>query len=175
MSKIFISHFGADNASALAIGRWLTEHGWDEYFLDLNPTRGIAAGERWQKSLKAAADRCEAVLLLVSKAWLHSPWCLAEFHLANLLGKPIFGVLIEQIRLDALPTELTAECQICDLVTGVRRQTFSVCHDPIVPNTELLFAETGLNKLKIGLRRIGIDPLSFPWPPPTDPKRRPYP
>src|SRR5688500_3891872 len=119
MTKIFISHAGADNAAALAVGLWLTENGWAENFLNLSDTKGIAGGDHWQKALKAAAERCEAVLLVMSRVWLNSAWCLAEFHLANLLGKPIFGVSIERIPLDALPRELTAEWQICDLATGV--------------------------------------------------------
>ena len=50
---------------------WLTSNGWkDEIFLDLDPQRGIAAGERWERALNEAANRCEAVLFLVSNAWL---------------------------------------------------------------------------------------------------------
>ena len=65
MSKIFISHSSANNAAALALGRWLEERGWDEYFLEFDLQRGVASGDRWQEALKAAADRCEAVLLLI--------------------------------------------------------------------------------------------------------------
>jgi hypothetical protein len=39
-------------------------------FLDLDPERGIVAGERWERALNDAARRCEAVLFLISKAWL---------------------------------------------------------------------------------------------------------
>jgi len=113
MSKIFISHSSANNAHAVAIGRWLTDNGWDEYFLDLEPTKGLSPGQRWQEALKSAADRCEAVLFLISPAWRDSRWCLAEFLLAKQLGKTIFGVLVETVSLETLPKEITAEWQLC--------------------------------------------------------------
>jgi TIR domain len=72
MSKIFISHSSANNAAALALTQWLAESGWAEYFLDISPSRGLSPGERWQEALKAAADRCEAVLFLISPAWRDS-------------------------------------------------------------------------------------------------------
>jgi hypothetical protein len=30
----------------------LISHGWDDLFLDLDPQRGLKAGERWQAALK---------------------------------------------------------------------------------------------------------------------------
>ena len=81
MSRIFLSHSSANNAEAVALRDWLEREGWkDEIFLDLDPNRGIAAGERWERALNEAANRCEAVLFLVSKAWLASDWCIKEFH-----------------------------------------------------------------------------------------------
>ncbi len=174
MSKIFLSHSSANNAHALALARWLRDNGWDEYFLDVEPNRGLAPGERWQAALKQAAHRCEAVVFLISPAWRDSRWCLAEFLLAKQLGKTIFGVLVEAIPLDSLPAEMTSEWQLCDLVTGTERCTFRVAYDPIVRETEVSLAESGLARLRIGLQRAGLDPSSFPWPPPDDPKRAPY-
>lgn len=174
MSKIFISHSSTNNAAALAVAKWLADSGWSEYFLDITPSRGLAPGERWQEALKSAADRCEAVLFLISPAWQASPWCLAECNLAKLLGKTIFGVLVEPTPFDKLPKDLTAEWQLCDLVTGTARQSFRVSQEPIVPETEVSFAEDGLLRLRIGLQRAGLDPASFAWPPPSDPNRAPY-
>ena len=57
MARIFISHSSQDNAAAMAVSQWLGEHGWDDLFLDLDPERGLKAGERWQESLKHAAER----------------------------------------------------------------------------------------------------------------------
>ena len=153
MARIFISHSSADNEAAKRFAGWLTENGWDDYFLDIHRTRRLNPGERWQEALKAAADRCEAVVFLITPAWRDSRWCLAEFLLAKQLGKTIFGVLIEPTPLDTLPTEMTAEWQIADWV-----------------NDE---AE-GKERLKIGLEKAGLSPSTFRWPPEDDPDRAPY-
>lgn len=174
MSRIFISHSSADNAAALAFSQWLSEAGWDDHFLDLSPARGLAPGERWQQALRAAADRCEVVLLLVSPAWLASRWCLAEFLLARQLGKTIVGALVAPVPIADLPAELTAEWQLCDLVQGDKRRVFQVAQPPVVPAREVSLAEDGLTRLRIGLQRTGLDPETFAWPPVGDPERLPY-
>jgi hypothetical protein len=61
VSRIFISHSSTDNAPVIALRDWLVGEGWNELFMDLDPTRGIAAGERWERALNEAARRCEAV------------------------------------------------------------------------------------------------------------------
>jgi hypothetical protein len=78
LSRPFISHSSANNAAAIALSKWLSEQGFDDVFLDIDPdSGGLLPGERWQEALKAAADRCQAVLVLVSPAWLDS--MLTEF------------------------------------------------------------------------------------------------
>ncbi len=67
MSRIFVSHSSADNGAAVALRDWLLAAGWDDLFLDLDPQRGIAAGERWERALNEAANRCEVVVFLVSR------------------------------------------------------------------------------------------------------------
>jgi TIR domain len=83
MSRIFLSHSSRDNFEAVALGDWLASVGWDDVFLDFNPERGIAAGERWERALHAAATRCQAVVFLVSRNWLKSDWCFKEYALAR--------------------------------------------------------------------------------------------
>jgi hypothetical protein len=39
----------------------LVGEGWDDLFLDLDPERGIAAGERWERALNEAARRCRGL------------------------------------------------------------------------------------------------------------------
>src|SRR5499427_4650252 len=107
MSSVFLSHSSTNNAEAVAIRNWLAAEGWNEVFLDLDPERGIAAGERWERALNEAASRCEVVLFLISKAWLASRWCLKELNLAHRLGKRLFGVLIEDLAVADLPADLT--------------------------------------------------------------------
>ena len=118
MSRIFLSHSSSDNAEAVALRDWLRREGWDDIFLDLDPDRGIVAGERWERALNQAAHRCEAVLFLVSRIWLASGWCLKEFNLAHRLNKRMFGVLIEEIPIADLPVNLTATWQLVRLGSG---------------------------------------------------------
>ena len=73
MSSIFLSHSSNDNFEAVALRDWLAREGWDDVFLDLDPERGIAAGERWERALHEQANRCEAVIFLVSANWLAAP------------------------------------------------------------------------------------------------------
>jgi hypothetical protein len=51
MSQLFISHSSKDNFAAVALSEWLVSEGWDDLFLDLDPERGIVAGERWARAL----------------------------------------------------------------------------------------------------------------------------
>jgi len=175
MSRIFLSHSSANNAEAVALRDWLANEGWkDEIFLDLDPQRGIAAGERWERTLNEAANRCEAVLFLVSKAWLGSGWCLKEFHLAHRLNKRLFGVLIEDLPVDKLPEELAGTWQIVRLAAGrdhvMLRAVLPVTHE----EAHVTFSAEGLQRLKHGLEEAGLDAKYFAWPPPDDPIRPPY-
>jgi WD40 repeat protein len=174
VSRIFLSHSSTNNPQALAVAGWLKESGWADYFLDLEPAHGLTPGERWQEALKAAADRCEAVLFLISPAWRDSRWCLAEFLMAKQLGKTIFGVLVEPTPLDTLPREMTTEWQLCDLTAGTARRVVKVSQEPFVAATDVSFAEAGLERLRLGLQKAGLTPSSFAWPPPDDPARSPY-
>ncbi len=79
MSKIFISHSSHDNAKALAVARWLEEKGWGTPFLDISARQGLAPGKRWRETLTGAAGRCEAVICLLTPAWLDSGECRGEF------------------------------------------------------------------------------------------------
>jgi tetratricopeptide (TPR) repeat protein len=128
---------------------WLSSKGWGDIFLDLDPRSGISAGENWQEALKRAADRCQAVLFLISREWLASRWCLAEFLLAKQLGKRLFPLIIDETPTEALPLELTANHQAVNLAND--------------PEWE--------ERLAGGLRRAGLDPETFPFAS----GRRPYP
>jgi formylglycine-generating enzyme required for sulfatase activity len=175
LSRIFLSHSSTNNAEAVALRDWLSENGWkDEIFLDLDPQRGIAAGERWERALHEAASRCEVVLFLVSKAWLASGWCLKEFHLAHSLNKPLFGVLIENLPVENLPEELAGTWQIVRLASGrdhvVLRVVLPITHD----EAHVHFSAEGLQRLKHGLEEAGLDAKYFAWPPQNDLDRPPY-
>ena len=147
MTRIFISHSSANNDRAIQLRDWLVANGWNDIFLDLDPERGIAAGERWREGLQKAAQRCEAVLALISPAWLASAWCRPELNTAQLMGKKIIVPLIGS-KPSEIPGDLK-DAQYVDLI-----------NDP-----------DAYTRLKLGLKRAGLDPSSFHF----EEGRRPYP
>jgi formylglycine-generating enzyme required for sulfatase activity len=175
VSRIFLSHSSINNAQAVALYDWLQREGWkDEVFLDLDPIRGIAAGERWERALNEAANRCEAVLFLVSKAWIASEWCRRELNLAHRLNKRMFGVLIEDLAVTEVPKDLTGDWQLVQLASG---RDHVMLHS-VVPITQeevhVTLSSEGLTRLKHGLEQAGLDPKYFAWPPANDANRPPY-
>jgi len=108
----------------------IEQHKATRNILDLDPERGLRAGQRWQEALKHTAERCELVVFLVSPAWTSSKWCLAEFLLAKSLNKPIFAAIVEPTDHDAIPTEMTAEWQMVDLTARTRDYKTSVVLPP---------------------------------------------
>ena len=172
MSYIFLSHSSTDELEAVALKQWLLDNGWDDVFLDLDPERGLKAGERWQEALRRAADRCEAVVFIISPAWAKSRWCLTEFLLAKSLHKLIFGVVVKETALGELPTELTAEYQLCHLIGEGSTATIHFTHRE--SPAEIAFLTGGLNRLRLGLQTAGLSASFFPWPPQGDKSRAPY-
>src|SRR6202022_71557 len=175
MSRIFLSHSSQNNAQAVALYDWLGREGWkDEIFLDLDPMRGIAAGDRWGRGPNEGANRCGAVLFLVSKAWIASGWCRKELNLAYRLNKRLFGVLIEDLTVDEIPKDLSGDWQVVRLASGrdhvMLHAVVPITHEEI----HVTFSQEGMQRLKHGLEQAGLDPKYFAWPPPSDPNRPPY-
>ncbi|WP_299561680.1 toll/interleukin-1 receptor domain-containing protein, partial [Enterovirga sp.] len=174
MSRLFISHSSRNNAEAAALLAWLKEQGWDDVFLDITPDRGIAAGEKWERSLNEAASRCEAVLFLVSRDWIGSRWCRKEYDLARRLNKRLFGALIEVIPVAELPSEVTETFQMVDLASGQDHRMIRAEIPRTHEEVHVTFSREGLARLKGGLSKAGLDPKFFAWPPEGDPGRSPY-
>ncbi|MBL8324172.1 MAG: TIR domain-containing protein [Rubrivivax sp.] len=177
MSRLFISHSSANDAQAAALAQWLKDQGFGDYFLDLDPERGIAAGERWLQAFMQALGRCEAVVFLLSPAWTQSRYCKSEFDAAKGHGKRLFGVVVEPLPLASV-SELAADWQLCDLTVAARDA--DALEFPIalaLPSGAgtVRLSRSGLDRLARGLRRAGLDPHTFQWPPRDDPKRSPYP
>jgi TIR domain len=174
MSRIFLSHSSKDDFPAVAVRDWLSENGWDDVFLDLDPAQGIHPGERWERALHEQASHCEAVLFLVSASWLSSDWCRREHELAHRLNKRIFVVLIEDIAIKELPPFLTEAHQAVSLASGedhqLRRVTLPITHE----ERHVSFSTEGLARLRAGLTQAGLDPRFFAWPPENEPNRAPY-
>src|ERR1700753_1506192 len=146
MSRIFLSHSSKDNASAVALRDWLSAQGWDDVFLDLDPHRGIAAGDKWERSLNQAALRCEAVLFLVSRAWLASDWCLKEFNIAHRLNKRLFGLLIEEIPIADVPATRTGSWELVPLASGRDHIMMRVVLPGAQDEAHVTFSQEGLTR-----------------------------
>jgi hypothetical protein len=174
VSRIFLSHSSANNADAVALRDWLKGEGWDDVFLDVDPERGIAAGQRWERALNEAAHRCEAVLFVVSRAWLASDWCIKALNLAHRLNKRLFGLLIEDLAIADLPAYLTSTWQFVQLCSGRDHVMLRVTMPITGEEANVTFSAEGLTRLKSGLQRAGLDARYFAWPPGTDPNRPPY-
>jgi formylglycine-generating enzyme required for sulfatase activity len=174
VSRLFLSHSSANNAQSVALCDWLAAEGWDDVFLDLDADHGIAAGERWEQALIEAASRCEAVLFLISRAWLESRWCLKEFMLAHQLNKRLFGLLVEPLAVTDLPPDLSGNWQAVSLASGKDHRLFRVKLPQTHEECDVSFSREGLARLRAGLVKAGLDPRFFDWPPESDPNRAPY-
>jgi hypothetical protein len=106
VASIFISHSSRDNAIAGEIKAWLKAQGYEQVFLDFDKETGLGAGKAWQRQLYEAMDRCHAVILIVTPAWLSSKWCFAEFTQAQALGKVVFPIIMTPDDLTAVGPEI---------------------------------------------------------------------
>ena len=163
MPRLFISHSSKNDDWAIALKDWLVREGWsgeDDVFLDLDPDRGISAGQRWAHALEDAATRCEAVLFLVSSDWLVSKWCADEYQLASKLNKKLFALLIDDVAFDQLPGGLAAQWQVVRL-KGEPAERFVAVHPLTRHQSPVHIAEAGLKSLKRGLDKAGIGAETF--------------
>jgi WD40 repeat protein len=153
MARVFLSHSSRDNTAAAELKAWLDGQGFAKAFLDFDKHSGIPAGADWESTLYEQIQRCQALLILQTPNWSASRWCFAEFIQARALGKPIFQVVESD--------EAAAEKPIAaDL------QRLDLRHD----------RPAGLEQLRCELERIALqDQGGFPWPPPAEPSRPPFP
>ncbi len=174
MTQLFISHSSKNNAEALALSQWLTTEGWDDQFLDIDPQRGIVGGERWERALHQAAGRCDAVLFLVSPDWLRSDWCRREFTIAQQLGKRLFVLLLDGAKRADVEASMKEIWQLVDLSSGDDHSGREVTLPDETKTRHVYFSRSALARLREGLKKAGLDPQSFPWPPSDEPNRAPY-
>lgn len=141
MTAIFISHRSVDKVEAHELRDWLVAQGHEQLFLDFDPMDGIPAGVEWEQWLYRQLRRCQALLIVLTPAWLESKWCSNELAIAREKGKAIFVVRV-------------APCP----------------GHPIIPSIQEVDLTSdrndGLQKLARGLREHGLDPRSaFDWKP----------
>jgi WD40 repeat protein len=167
MSRVFLSHSSRDNVEALALKAWLEQEEpglVGEIFLDVHSEDGIPAGTQWRATLRRANDRCEAMICLLSENWDASHECRTEYRTSENLGKSIFPVRLTPLA----GRHITDEWQRCDLYGD--GPTTPILADGVT----VKFSTAGLTRLLNDLRKAGVAPVSFPWPPDADPDRAPY-
>src|SRR5918998_1611454 len=94
MARVFISHAGRDTDTAAEVQRWLVEDG-HEVFLDRDTEHGIQLGDEWEQRLHERLRWGDAVVCVVTSAYLESPWCAAEVGAARSRGSRMLPVVAE--------------------------------------------------------------------------------
>src|SRR3954452_11820347 len=94
MARVFISHASADAAPATEVHRWLVDDG-HEVFLDQDLSDGLVVGEEWQRRLHERLRWADAVVCVLTSAYIASPWCSAELGIAQSRGSRLLPVRAE--------------------------------------------------------------------------------
>ncbi|MEM9920207.1 MAG: toll/interleukin-1 receptor domain-containing protein [Bacteroidota bacterium] len=117
MSTLFISHSSRDNEIAKKLEDRLEKKDHHSVFLDLDPEKGIIAGQSWERTLYRKLRSCRAVIALCTDNYLKSHWCFAEIALARMEGKHIFALLVDPLSKDTKLPSILMEHQYIDLRT----------------------------------------------------------
>ncbi|MGQ0776541.1 MAG: toll/interleukin-1 receptor domain-containing protein [Pseudonocardiales bacterium] len=94
VAQVFVSHASADLALAREVHGWLVQAG-HEVFLDRDPRDGLVVGEQWEQQLYEWLRRTDAVVCVVTAAYLASPWCNAEVGAARAQGSRLLPLRAE--------------------------------------------------------------------------------
>ncbi len=98
----FVSYSRSDAAVAAALVQAAAARG-RTLWLD---TEDLAPGTAWPEELSRAIESADAVVCLLSAAWVGSRECLRELELAVQYGKRLVSVLVEPMAWNVLPVEL---------------------------------------------------------------------
>ena len=92
MAKVFVSHASEDLGFAEEVHGWLVDDG-HEVFLDRDLRDGIGVGEDWEQRLYERLRWADAVVCVVTSAYVASQWCTAEVAIARSRGSRLLPVL----------------------------------------------------------------------------------
>lgn len=96
MARVFVSHAGKDLELARKVHQWLIDDG-HKVFLAHDLHDGITVGEDWKQRLDDELHhRADAVVCMVTSAYLASPWCAFEVSTARVLRKRLLPVQAER-------------------------------------------------------------------------------
>jgi WD40 repeat protein len=94
VATVFISHAGVDTASARLVERWLVE---DRHTvrLDRSADGGIPIGDVWRQRLNGWLREADAMVCIVTPAYVASPWCAYEIGAAVTRGCRVLPLAAE--------------------------------------------------------------------------------
>ncbi|MEU2031299.1 nSTAND1 domain-containing NTPase [Nocardia amamiensis] len=94
MERIFLSHAGPDSAISEVVYDRLSGAGY-EVFFDRSPDHGMVFGEDWEQRIYREMHRADAMLCVVTSAYLESKWCAYELVLAKASGRRLLPLRCE--------------------------------------------------------------------------------
>lgn len=94
MARIFISHASEDNGRVREVFDWLIEEG-HSLFYDENLQAGLIVGEDWKSRLYERLRWADAVVCLITSAYVKSIWCTAELTTAINRGSRLLPMVAE--------------------------------------------------------------------------------
>jgi energy-coupling factor transporter ATP-binding protein EcfA2 len=94
VARVFVSHASKDAECAGRLHQWLVGEG-HEVFFDQDIRNGIAVGGEWERRLHERLRWADAVVCVVTSAYLGSVWCSAEVSFALSRGSRVLPVLAE--------------------------------------------------------------------------------
>ena len=94
MARVFVSYASKDQGLATEVHRWLIDDGHDA-FLDRDLRDGIALGDDWRHRLHERMRWADAVVCVVTSAYLASTWCTCEVATARERGSRLLPLFAE--------------------------------------------------------------------------------
>jgi energy-coupling factor transporter ATP-binding protein EcfA2 len=94
VARVFVSYASQDRACAGQLHQWLVAEG-HEVFLDRDLGNGITVGEQWDTRLHERLRWADAVVCVVTAAFVASRWCWTEVGIALSRGSRVLPALAE--------------------------------------------------------------------------------
>lgn len=91
MARIFLSHSSLDGEFAGEVHRWLVDDGHEAFF----DRESILVGDDWEQRLHEQLRWADAVVCIVTTAYVNSVWCAAELGIARSRGSRVMPVRTE--------------------------------------------------------------------------------
>jgi WD40 repeat protein len=95
VARVFVSHASEDRALAGEVRQWLVE-AHHEVFLAQDLRDGVAVGAMWEQQLHYELKRADAVVCIVTSAYVASAWCSAEVGIARSRGGRLLPLYAER-------------------------------------------------------------------------------